>query len=311
MSKIFLRFFLLLLFITFKNFTSFADFKIVVSTPPLHSIVSSLVHDLHPIDYLIKPEYSPHTFTLKPYHRRLLGQADLIVWFGPTFEASLTKVLKSLTPSPHIIELTSLSTLRLYPIRSGPDWESHHSHHGHDHSQSSFDPHLWLDPENARLIAHHITDILIEKHPSHKDKYKENLKNFDKKIDSLNIFIQEILKDCASLPFIVFHDGYQYFERAFNLKNIGAITLDPEIPLSIGRLKTIKKQIQDNKVGCLLSEPQFSTSLIKTLATDLKVSIGTIDYMGIGLKPGPDLYFDMMITIAQSLKNCLGSDLRQ
>ena len=109
----------------------------------------------------------------------------------------------------------------------------------------------------------------------------------------------------------MYHDSYQYFERAFGLKPIGAIsTHEARKPgakhLSIlrGIIRTHKSR---NKHLCVFAEPQFRPALIKTLIDGTSAKAGILDPVGAHLKPSPNMYFTLMRNLARDLKGCLAA----
>src|SRR5690606_11850613 len=100
-------------------------------------------------------------------------------------------------------------------------------------------------------------------------------------------------------------DGYQYFENAYNLEGLGALTLDPEIPISVKRLETLAKHIKLNNVRCIFGETQFYPPLIKTLADATGIKTGKLDPFGTTFIPDETLYFKMMHQLADTLIVCL------
>ena len=87
-----------------------------------------------------------------------------------------------------------------------------HDEHGHEgHAHGEYDPHIWLDPMNAKVILSEMAEHLIENDPKNEAKYKANLKKAHKDLDKLTKKVKsELNKDFKS---IVFHDAYQYFEE--------------------------------------------------------------------------------------------------
>ena len=92
--------------------------------------------------------------------------------------------------------------------------EDGHDEHGHEgHAHGEHDPHIWLDPMNAKVILEEMTEHLIENDQANASKYKANLKKAHKDLDKLTKKVKsELNKDFKS---IVFHDAYQYFEKRF------------------------------------------------------------------------------------------------
>ena len=96
-----------------------------------------------------------------------------------------------------------------------------HDDHGHEgHAHGEYDPHIWLDPMNAKVILNEMAEHLIENDQTNASKYKDNLKKANKDLDKLIKNVKsELNKDFKS---IVFHDAYQYFEKRFDVNILGA-----------------------------------------------------------------------------------------
>ena len=107
-------------------------------------------------------------------------------------------------------------------------------------------------------------------------------------------------------PFILFHDGYQYFERRYGLAPIGAVVLSPERPSGARHLTAIRSKITETGATCLFTEPQFPPALARRLAEDTALRIGQLDPLGAELAPGADSYFTLMDNLASDLVACLG-----
>ena len=102
--------------------------------------------------------------------------------------------------------------------------EDGHDDHGHEgHAHGEYDPHIWLDPANAKIILNEMVEHLIENDQKNASIYKSNLNKALKDIDALIKNVKsELNKDFKS---IVFHDAYQYFEKRFNVNVLGAFTV--------------------------------------------------------------------------------------
>ena len=181
--------------------------------------------------------------------------------------------------------------------------EDDHDDHGHKgHAHGEYDPHIWLDPMNAKVILSEMTEHLIENDPKNKAKYKDNLKKAHKDLDKLTKKVKsELNKDFKS---IVFHDAYQYFEERFGINILGAFTVNTDVMPGAEQLAEIREVIEHDKVSCIFSEPQFNPDIIKAVAKDTNVATGVIDPLGATLNPGKDLYFDLISNMSKSFKGC-------
>ena len=141
------------------------------------------------------------------------------------------------------------------------DHDDHDGHEGHAHGE--FDPHIWLDPMNAKVILNEMVEHLIENDAKNASKYKNNLKKALKEIDKLNKDVKaELSKSTAS---IVFHDAYQYFEERYNVNILGAFTVNTDVMPGAEQLTEIREIIEHDKVACVFSEPQFNPDIILSL----------------------------------------------
>ena len=103
--------------------------------------------------------------------------------------------------------------------------DKHDDHHEHAHGEH--DPHIWLDPMNAKVILKEMAEHLIENDQENASTYKANLKKALKDLDKLTKKVKsELNKDFKS---IVFHDAYQYFEKRFDVNVLGAFTVNTDV----------------------------------------------------------------------------------
>ena len=181
--------------------------------------------------------------------------------------------------------------------------EDGHDEHGHEgHAHGEHDPHIWLDPMNAKVILEEMAEHLIENDQKNASVYKSNLKKAHKDLDKLTKKVKsELNKDFKS---IVFHDAYQYFEKRFDVNVLGAFTVNTDVMPGAEQLAEIREIIEHDKVSCIFSEPQFNPDIIKAVAKDTNVATGVIDPLGATLNPGKDLYFDLISNMSKSFKGC-------
>ncbi len=167
------------------------------------------------------------------------------------------------------------------------------------------DPHVWLDPVNAKALVHEIEEALVEADPANAAQYEANADALTARLDAL---ISEVETEVAGLGdqgFIVFHDGYHYFEDRFGLKAAGSITVSPEVMPGAERISELRATVQNAGVACVFSEPQFEPRLVATITEGTSAKSGVLDPLGAELENGPDLYFQLIGNMATSFKECL------
>jgi len=303
-----------------------ADLKVVTSIKPIHSLAGYIMDGVGSPGLIVDGYNSPHSFQLKPSHAKMLEQADIIFWIGEDLENFLEKPLATIAMKAKKIELLEINGIKKLKFRERNIFDEHDDHghdakkeehdddddHGHDakkeehddhegHGHGEYDPHIWLDPINAKVILNEITEHLIEDDSKNTTTYKSNLAKALAKIDKL--IIDVITETNTDLSYVVFHDAYQYYENRFNVNILGAMTVNPDVMPGAEQIHEIHEVIEHDNVSCILSEPQFNPDIIKSIAKDTSVKTGVLDPLGANLKPGKDLYFDLIRNMSASF-NC-------
>ena len=282
--------------------------SVVVSLPPLQSLVASVMGDIASPHLILRGGRSPHDATLKPSDLRRLRGASLIVWVGPTLETFLAKPIAAVKKQTTLITLLDLPSLKRLSRRTSGSWELH----DHDHeaprglSDAVIDPHMWLSPANAAAIARSVATVLKKQDPANVRRYERNTQDLITRINALDRRLRISLKPVSNTPYLVFHDAYQYLEQHFSLKALGAISINPERRPGARRITEIRKQIKNSGVRCVFREPQFPPRLVTTITKGTKARIGLLDPLGASLQPGPDQWFNLMSGLEKALLACLG-----
>ena len=299
--------------ITYAN----ADIKVVTSIKPIHSITSYIMDGVGSPDLIVDGYNSPHNFQLKPSHAKMLQNADLVIFVGEGIEEFLEKPLESIAKDAKKFALLEQSGFKKLKFREKNIFEEHDDHdkkakkkddhddHGHDdhgHGHGEYDPHIWLDPINAKAMIKKITKLLSKMDKENSSTYKSNSKKAIKEIDMM---VKEIKSEMnKDLKFVVFHDAYQYFENRFDISVLGALTVNTDVLPGAEQLSEIREVIEHENVNCIFSEPQFNPDIINAIAMDTNVKTGVLDPLGATLEPGKDLYFDLIRNISKSFKGC-------
>lgn len=288
--------------------TAQASPQVVVSIKPLHSLVSGVMAGVAQPKLLIRGHASPHAYALRPSGARVLQAAEVVFWIGEEVESFLSKPLGSLARKATVVALGDTEGIHWLGLRKALVWGSHeheeeeaHSGHGHEGG----DPHLWLDPQNAKLMVQTIVATLQAVDPEQAQAYQDNGQGLRKRLDVLDAKLREGLSSLSQESYLVFHDAYQYFEKRYNLHPIGAVTLSPEHSPGMKRLQTLREQVQGSGVRCVFTEPQFPPKLLWVVTNGLEVKHGVLDPVGAELSAGPDLYFTLLNNLSTSLRECL------
>ena len=300
-----------------------ADINVVTSVKPVHSLVSGVMKGVGKPDLIVQGSASPHTYSLKPSQAKKLEEADLVFWMGHELESFLEKPLEAIANNAKVVELIDTEGLKRIKMREGgafddhghdehdehdehDDHKDHDEHEGHDdHGHGEFDVHVWLDPENAKVLVNEIKHELIELDPSNSATYQENAEALIVKLDQLIADVSVKLASEKDKGFVVFHDAYQYFEERFGMRAVGSITVSPEVLPGANRIRELQEKIVELNAHCVFSEPQFEPKLVSTVIEGTQANTGVLDPLGASIQDGPELYFTLIHNMANSLYECL------
>jgi zinc transport system substrate-binding protein len=296
--------------------------KVIASVVPVHGIVSAVMGETGQPELLLSGSMSEHRATFTPQQIAELGKADLVFIVGQGLEAKLSQMSGSeAVNGKRFVELSSAPGITTHPIREGGAWEAHDHDHGHDHGHDhdhdhghgeekaegvlSFDPHVWLDPENAKAMAAAVAAELAKADPANAATYTTNAEAFARSLDALSGQIAAELAPVKAVPYVVFHDAYQYFEERFGLSAAGSIADVSAKAPSAKRLKEVRGKIAEVKAACVFREPQYDGKVVQTVIEGTSAREGVLDPLGAAITPGAGAYQQLLSQLSKDLKACL------
>ena len=259
--------------------------KVVTDIAPLQSMVAQVMDGVGTPELIIRPEATPHDYALRPSDARRLQNADAVFWVGDELTPWLRDALESLAADARRVEMLENSATQILGFREEVVFDTGQSAETDaalvdDHSGHSHDPHAWLDPVNGRAWLAVIAEELSALDPDNAARYRANAASGQGLLSEVEARITAQLTPLRDRPYVVFHDGYQYFENRFDIAAAGAISLGNGAAPSPARVKKIRAEVSEAGIVCVLSEPQFSDGLITTVFEGTAVTRAEIDAMG-------------------------------
>ncbi len=265
--------------------------QVAASIKPLHSLAASITRGVAQPALLLDSTTDPHHFSLRPSQRRLIAEADLIVWVGPQLEAGLGKAIQSSKARKLTILQTAL------PVKLAARL--------HAHGESNqLDPHVWLSPDNAAFILQQIADALIAIDPANRRLYLNNLDDALTRVTEITAEI-EISLALPQKNYIAFHDAYQYFEHRFGLQLAGAIKHSDASQSGARQLSKLHHMVELQHVNCIVYDSGHKPAILNNFPLSGKTRVQRIDILGSELVAGENLWFDLMQQAARGFHQCL------
>lgn len=228
-----------------------------------------------------------HDYTLQVEQMRAIQGAKAVVINGAGLEEFLEDALHD---APCVIDASQRLALL--------EGDQHdHEHHGHVHAE---DPHIWLSPENAKVMAHNICHGLSEAFPQYRATFEENLHKLEADLDTLQSYAEEALSSLSRRELITFHDGFSYFAESFGLTILKAVEEESGSEASAAQLIALCRLVDDHALPAIFTETNGSVSAANIIAAETGVKVYTLDMV----MSGND-YFEVMYRNIDTIKEAL------
>ena len=234
-----------------------------------------------------------HDYSLNVSQVRAAEAAELIVISGAGMEDFMADLLESRP----VVDCSAGIDL----MESSHDHnheEEEHDHEGHHHEE---DPHIWLSPANAKIMAKNICTGLSTRYPEHKEIFQQNLEFLLIDLDKLQTYGKEQLAHLNCRELITFHDGFAYLAQSFDLTILEAVEEESGSEASAAELKHMIKEVRYHNLPAIFTEVLGSVSAAQIIAAETGVNVYPLDMAMQG-----ESYFDAMYRNINTLKEALG-----
>jgi len=237
-----------------------AVLHVVSSIPTLGSLAKEVGGDRVAIESLGKGYQDPHFVEPKPSLMLVLNRADLLLHVGMELEIGWLPplVLGSRNPKIQNGELGNLDCSRVIPVMDVPTTKIDRSM-GDIHPQGN--PHYWLPPSNARLIAKDIAGRLAQLDPEGKTTYDKNLATFLSRVDAKEKEWAPLAARLKGLKIVTYHKSWTYVSHWLGMTEIGYIEIKPGIPPDPQHLVRLISVMKSESVKLLLMEDFYNKSV--------------------------------------------------
>lgn len=275
---------------------------VVTDIEPVNAIVTQLAGgSFHP-DHLVKRGSSGHDFALKPSMVARLKAADLIVWMGPAASPALANVMRQPGMAAKSLMLSGvMGTLLLHLPDEGLTRLSPVV------PTDRRDPHSWLDPENALVWADAITAALAAHDPAQQGTYQAANLAFKAEVRATDQAIQDMRKGMKTLPYVQFHEAFQYFENRYDLHPLGIATGADEHATSLGVISDLRNALAENAPACLIVRDSLAEKEAASLSGIKGVRMGYANPLAPKGAGADFTYPELLKSVADGMFSCLGS----
>lgn len=270
-----------------------APAQIAATTLPVYDFTSRLCQGTDvTVTRLVTEQVSClHDYSLNVRQVKAAEAAELVVVSGAGLESFLSDMLADCP----ILDASQGIDL-ICPEEH--DHEEEQGHEGHHHEQ---DPHIWLSPLNAQVMAENICDGLCQTYPEYSEVFTTNLSALQKDLQELYDYGKETLSDLSGREIITFHDGFSYFAQCFDLTILEAVEEESGREASAKELIHLIEEAEAHHLKAIFTEKNGSVSAAGIISRETGCRVYSLDMVMAG-----DSYLDAMYhninTIGEALQ---------
>lgn len=272
--------------------------QVIASFYPLYDFAQKIGGERVEVTNLVPAGTEPHDWEPSTTDIRTLENADILVFNGAGMEHWTDDVLSSLTND----RLIAVEASDGVTLRAAGEEEADGEDHG------SYDPHVWLAPENAKVEMENIKDALIQADPDGTEYYEANYAKWAQECDDLDEEFSQQLENAPSKDIVVSHEAFGYLCEAYGLNQVPIEGIDAEAEPSAQQLAEITDFVKENGVRVIFSEELVSPKIAQTIADATGATMKELNPLeGLTdeeLSAGED-YFSVMRSNLQELKEAL------
>lgn len=243
--------------------------SIVSTLFPIYDFAKEIGGDKVSVTLLLPPGLEAHSFEPKPSDIIKINQADIFIYTGEFMEPWAEDIIKGVNKDVKIVDSSfgvNLIEGFEHEHEEGDDHEDENKHH--------LDPHIWLDFENAKVMARNISRALEEVDPENTAYYQNNLEEYNLKLNALDDSYQATLADCESRDIIYGgHYALGYLAKRYNLNYQAAQNFAPNSEPTASDLIYLVEEIKTNNVKYIFYEELLNPKIAETLASETKTKL--------------------------------------
>jgi ABC-type Zn uptake system ZnuABC Zn-binding protein ZnuA len=236
---------------------------------------------------LLSGNENEHTYSPKPSDLIAVGRARVLLEIGLGLEIWVRSLVQN-SSNNSLLVVTTSKGIALVRRHEAAD-ESHRT----VRKGPEGNPHVWLDPENAKVMLRHITEAFITVDPEHASEYRKNQAGYLAELDRLQKELIERARDIPDRRIVAHHPAWPYFARRFGFTIVGEIITQPGAEPSAHHLQNLIERIRKDHIRVIVSEPQLNPKLPEMLARETGARVVVLTPLP-GAIAGTESYLDML-----------------
>ena len=278
--------------------------NVVTTTPDLAALAREIGGDAVEVKTLAKPSEDPHFVDAKPSHIVTLNRADVLIeggaelevgWLPPLLESARNDRLAA--GSPGLIIASQGIRMLEVPVTLDRS-------RGDVHSLGN--PHFFIDPLSAKIVAAHIADHFSKVAPESAPLFRSNLARFNAAVDAKYVEWQKMMAPFKGTKIVTYHNDFLYFAERFKLDIVETLEPKPGIAPSPAHIAQVIAKMNTDNAHVILVQPYQNRKTAETVARQTNGIVLDVSQQPGALK-GTDTYVSLMDTLVRTIATALAS----
>lgn len=241
--------------------------NVIATIFPVYDFARNIGGDKINIKMLLPPGMDAHHYELRPEDIIKVTKADIFLFTNFELEQWAYKIIKAADKNTNMLAIETGSGTALMPLTKEPDENAIPERHADNISQ--FDPHIWLDMDNAQKMVDNIADTFIKKDPRNSDYYKKNAGDYKRQLMVLDQKYRTELTGCKTDTILhAGHSAFAYLARRYHLQYIAVYNVFADAEPSPQLVFHLIEQIKNEKVSFIYYEDMMNPRLAETIARE-------------------------------------------
>ncbi|APO48378.1 ABC transporter substrate-binding protein [Paenibacillus xylanexedens] len=261
--------------------------NVVTTFYPVYAFTTAIGGEDANVINLLPTGVEPHDWTPKSQDIVNTSKAQLFLYNGAGLEGWVPNFLKSLNSDTQVKSVAVSEGVKLLTAE-GDDGHGHGEEHEDEHADEHtdehtdeatsedvadhhIDPHTWVSPKSAMIMAENIKNSLVEADPDHKAGYEQRYEELRTKLETLDQRFTDELANVPNNEIVVSHQAFGYLARDYGLTQHAIMGLSPDAEPTGQDIVKLAKLVKDEGIKYIFFEELVSDKLAKTLASEAGV----------------------------------------
>ncbi|MGL5693409.1 MAG: metal ABC transporter solute-binding protein, Zn/Mn family, partial [Peptostreptococcaceae bacterium] len=246
--------------------------KVYATIYPIYDFAKNIGGDKIDLNYIVPPSGEPHDYEISAKMLKDIQNADLLIMNGLGIDGFADNIKAEKNNLNIVVASDGVSKLK-YNEELHND-VSVKNEDEHEHGQ--YDPHVWLNIDNAIKECENIKDALIKADEENKEFYENNFNEYTSKLSEIQENYKKELSNLKNNIILVSHDAYGYLCNEYNLNQISVTGVSPNQEPSMNKIAQISKFAKENNIKYILFDGLVNSRVSQTIADEASINTLTL-----------------------------------